>query len=364
MNLSRYKAIHKDLLRWYQKNARQLPWRNVDDPYLTWISEVMLQQTQVETVIPYFIKWTRVFPRIEDLQRCSEEEVLKFWEGLGYYSRARNIKKTADILVCKYSGKLPENFAELRTMPGIGEYIAGAICSIAFGQKVPALEANGLRVIARLMDCHEEVNQTKTKHALNEYLNAIIQFGKAGELNQAVMDLGSLICFPGKPICEKCPIKDHCLAYKNKTQDLLPVKKKKNPIPRVIVVAAVIRADSKVLITKRLPNKLLGGLWEFPGGKVEEGESRQAALKREIREEIGVEIEVGKSLGKYQHAYTHFSVTVYTYAAQIASGIIQKLEVADYAWADVDQLGDVPMGKVDRQISIDLQAEPGMRRPL
>jgi A/G-specific adenine glycosylase len=360
MNSSHFQAIHSDLLLWYRYKARRLPWRNIENPYLTWISEVMLQQTQVETVIPYFHKWSREFPNIEDLQRCSEEDVLKIWEGLGYYSRARNIKKTADILVSDYNGKLPENLAALRKLPGIGEYIAAAICSIAFGQMVPALEANGIRVIARLLDCHEEVSRTKTKLAFKGYLTQIIEFGEAGSLNQAVMDLGSLICLPKNPICKECPIKDHCLAFKNNTQNILPIKKQKNPIPHVIVVAAVIRVDSKVLITKRLPNKLLGGLWEFPGGKVEEGESYQAALKREIYEEIGVEIVVGKSLGEYQHAYTHFSVTVHTYIAQITTGIIQKLEVADYAWMDIDQLDQVPMGKVDRQISMDIQAEISM----
>jgi len=357
MALSDMQAIHTDLLFWYQQHARRLPWRGINDPYLTWISEVMLQQTQVETVIPYYLKWIQVFPNLTDLQRSSEEDILKLWEGLGYYSRARNIKKTADILVNEFNGKLPENVTELRKLPGIGEYIAAAISSIAFGTNVPALEANGIRVVARLFNCHDEVNQSKTKNTLKKNLNKIIQFGEAGALNQAIMDLGSLICLPKKPVCKECPIRDHCLAFKNKTQEILPVKKKKNQIPHIIVVAAVIRDGSRVLITKRLPDKLLGGLWEFPGGKVEEGESQQTALKRELCEEIGVEVAVGHHMEKYQHAYTHFSVTVHTYAAQITSGNIQQLEVADHQWVEISQLGQVPMGKVDRQISLDLQVD-------
>jgi len=364
MILNQYKAIHDLLTIWYQHNARSLPWRGINDPYLVWISEVMLQQTQVDTVIPYFNKWTQVFPDIYHLFQATEEEVLKLWEGLGYYSRARNIKKTAGILVEKYGGKLPHNPKELVKLPGIGEYIAAAIASIAFGYNLPALEANGIRVIARISDFHHEVNLAKSKNELKGILGEIVNFGNAGELNQAIMDLGSSVCVSNNPKCEACPIKDHCKAYRKNTQELLPIKKKKKPVPHVIVVAAVIRDGSKVLITKRMPDKLLGGLWEYPGGKVEKGETHQQALSRELIEEIGIQTAVGKNIGVYDHAYTHFSVTVYTYSATITSGTLSKIEVADIKWVDIRSLDTIPMGKVDRQISRDLQAEMGIDRDI
>ena len=352
-----YKAIHQLLFSWYQLNARSLPWRGIGDPYLIWISEVMLQQTRVDTVIPYFNKWTNTFPDVFHLYHATEEEVLRLWEGLGYYSRARNIKKSADILVEQYGGKLPQSPGELKKLPGIGDYIAAAISSIAFNDNVPALEANGIRVVARISDFHEEVNLSKSKSKLANVLGELIKFGHAGEINQAVMDLGSEICISQNPECETCPIKSYCRAFTNNTQNVLPVKKKKKPIPHVTVVAAVILKGSKVLITKRMPNKLLGGLWEFPGGKVEKGETHQQALSRELVEEIGVQAEAGKNLGVYEHAYTHFSVTVYAFFTRIISGKLSKIEVADYQWVDVNSLSNFPMGKVDRQISKDLQAE-------
>ena len=247
----------------------------------------MLQQTQVATVIPYYLSWKERFPDLNALAAASEEEVLKIWEGLGYYSRARNLKKTADILKDRFDSCVPSNLDDLQSLPGIGQYIAAAVASIAFGLDVPALEANGLRVLARVHDFHGDVTRGKNKHILREKLGALIPPGKAGDLNQAVMDLGSGVCLKAAPKCSRCPISDDCLSIQAGTQENLPVKKPKQKKPHYRVVAAIMEKDSSVLITKRPANGLLGGLWEFPGGKVEAGESDAEALSRELNEEIG-----------------------------------------------------------------------------
>ena len=317
----------------------------------------MLQQTQVDTAIPYFINWMRAFPDIFALTTASEEDVLKQWEGLGYYSRARNIKKAADIIACEYGGKLPDDVDALRKLPGVGDYIAAAIASIAFGKNIPALEANGIRVIARLTNFQEDTASTQAKRTLRQFQYEIVKSGNAGAANQAIMDIGAAICLPKNPKCGLCPLKDHCEAFESDTQDLVPIRKKKKPIPHLVVVAAVMMNEGKVLITKRLPNKLLGGMWEFPGGKVENGESHHTALTRELREELGIETSISDEIGIYEHAYTHFSVTVHAYQTQIDSGELRKIEVADFQWVEIGALDKFPMGKVDRSISRDLQSQ-------
>ena len=214
-----------------------------------------------------------------------------------------------------------------------------------------------MRVLSRLFNYHGQVGRSSSKRVLKDHLAKIVQFERADLINQAIMDLGSMICITKHPQCEACPVMTYCLAHAHNTQHLLPKKKKKKTIPHIDVVAAVILNDGKVLITKRMPDKLLGGLWEFPGGKVEKGETKRSALRRELIEEIDVETEIGDKKGVYQHAYTHFSVTVSTYTAKITSGKVRKLEVADYRWIDIDALETLPMGKVDRLISRDLQSE-------
>lgn len=191
-----YKKIHHSLLAWYRQNARSLPWRDTDDPYLIWISEVMLQQTQVDTVIPYYKNWLEVFPDVFSLSSATEEMILRQWEGLGYYRRARNIKKAADIIVNEWGGNLPETPEDLSRLPGIGEYSSAAIASIAFGKNTPALEANGIRVLTRLFNFQEEISRAQSKNILRNYLLRIVEPGDAGNLNQAVMDLGAALCLP------------------------------------------------------------------------------------------------------------------------------------------------------------------------
>lgn len=348
-------TVQTKLLAWYRSHTRDLPWRKTKEPYRIWVSEVMLQQTRVETVIPYYERWIKVFPDIQSLASSNEEQVLKLWEGLGYYQRALNLYRAAREINHKKQTTLPESVVELKKLPGIGEYIAGAVASIAFGKKEPALDGNGIRVISRLVGFTGSVNPSKNKRHLRSILRDLLPAQCPGDFNQAVMDLGSLICVPEKPGCSACPLGSECVAYKNGWQNEIPVKDKRKQRPHYHVTAGVLLRDGRVLIDKRKKGGLLGGLWEFPGGKVEKGESMQEALHRELWEELGIEIEVIKKINEYKHAYTHFKVTVHTFLVK-SEGNPKPLESEKIEWVRVSNLGDYPMSKVDRSISKDLQS--------
>lgn len=339
------------LLRWYTQNARSLPWRGHPDPYAVWVSEIMLQQTRVEAVIPYFERWMERFPSVAALAAASEGEVLATWEGLGYYSRARNLHRAAQIVLNEYGGKIPAGLPALRHLPGIGRYTAGAIASIAFGADAPALDGNLRRVLARVFNVSQPANSPEGERRLWELAEACLPTGRAGEYNQALMDLGAAICTPRAPRCLLCPIQDICQARALGIQEQRPVLVPKPEIPHYIVTAAVIRRNGTVLIARRPSKGLLGGMWEFPGGKQQEGEDLPACLRREIREELDVEIEVGQPLGVFRHGYSHFHVTLHAFECSLASREPRPLEASEIRWVKPVELQDFPMGKIDRQIS-------------
>ncbi len=314
----------------------------------------MLQQTRVEAVIPYFQRWMERFPTISDLAAASQRDVLSAWEGLGYYSRARNLHKAAQTVVAEYDGQLPPDLEALRKLPGIGAYTAGAIASIAFGIDAPALDGNIRRVLARVFDVAVPARSPDGERILWGLAQGNLPPGQAGDYNQALMDLGATICTPRNPDCLHCPVEDLCQARQLGIQEQRPVLEPKRQTPHYIVTAAVIHRDGRVLITQRPAEGLLGGMWEFPGGKQQEGEDLPTCLRREIREEIGVEIAVGQELGIYFHAYTHFKVTLHAFECKLVQGEPQTIEVSDLHWVTISELPDYPMGKIDRMISDDL----------
>ncbi len=344
------------LLDWYQTQARSLPWRDQQEPYPVWVSEVMLQQTRVESVIPYYERWMKRFPTIDTLARASQQEVLSEWEGLGYYSRARNLHRAAQIVSSEYEGQLPQDVNQLLLLPGIGRYTAGAIASIAFGKDEPVLDGNVRRVLARVFDVREPARSTIGEKCLWQLAEEILPPGKAGDYNQALMELGALICTPRQPRCEACPLGSICLAYSSGVQEERPVKQSKPPLPHHVVSSAIIQKNQRVLIAQRPPDGLLGGMWEFPGGKVEPGEDLVMGLKREICEELGVDIEVGSPIGIYQHAYTHFRITLHAYLCELNGSQPQTLFHDQIDWCPIPSLQEYPMGKIDRQISNALQS--------
>jgi A/G-specific adenine glycosylase len=346
------------LLDWYAHNARQLPWRGRSDPYAIWISEIMLQQTRVDTVIPYFESWMLHFPSIRALAEADLQGVLKVWEGLGYYSRARNLHRAAQIVVTEYGGSLPQDVRSLKRLPGIGRYTAGAIASIAFGLDEPVLDGNVRRVMARVFNVIEPVRSVEGERVLWRYAAEHLPSGQAGAYNQALMDLGATICVPRLPYCNRCPLRQLCQALALNLQEKLPVIAPKAVIPHYTVTAAVIHEAGRVLITRRPLKGLLGGLWEFPGGKVLPGEGLSDCLQREICEELGVEIVVGRPVGVYRHAYTHFRLTLHAFACELCDGAEPRLlQVNDLRWVEPSRLGEYPMGKIDRRIALEIMSK-------
>jgi len=348
------------LLNWYRLHKRSLPWRDRRpvDPYAVWVSEIMLQQTRVEAVIPYFEKWMKIFPTVSALAEASEQEVLNAWEGLGYYSRARNLHKAAQLIVEKHGGELPRDLDELQKLPGIGRYTLGAIASIAFGMDLPALDGNIKRVYARVFDISEPVDTPKCEKILWELAEKQLPNQHAGDYNQALMDLGATICIPKNPRCLICPLMKVCQARQHGTQNLRPVKLPKKEVPHHIHAAGVIMREGEVLLARRPSKGLLGGMWEFPNGRVtgDPLEGLAQALKtgynlrlRRNRRSISKR----EPLAIIHHGYTHFTVSVHVYQCELAS----MPEAENLKWVLVKDLDEYPMGRIDRQIAEKLREQ-------
>jgi A/G-specific adenine glycosylase len=312
----------------------------------------MLQQTRVEAVIPYFEKWMRLFPTIRALAEASEQDVLTAWEGLGYYSRARNLHKAAIIVAAKYGGELPRDLDRLRDLPGIGRYTLGAVSSIAFGLNVPALDGNIKRVYSRIFDITEPVDSPRGEKILWEIAETYLPGQEAGDYNQALMDLGATICVPKNPRCSICPLLRFCEARSHGTQNERPVKLPKKDVPHHLHAAGVILKQGRVLLARRPSHGLLGGMWEFPNGRVE-GDPL-AGLAKALKTGYGLRLRVSRRsiqnrelLGVVQHGYSHFSVDVYAYLCEVEA--VPRTENLKWVW--IKNLDRYPMGKIDRQIA-------------
>ncbi len=332
------RILRRNLLRWFQANARDLPWRKNRTPYAVWVSEIMLQQTQVATVIDYYNRFLKRFPTVEKLAAAQQDSVLKLWEGLGYYSRGRNLHKAAKMIVSDYGGQLPDTVEGLQKIPGIGRYTAGAIASIAFNRPAPILDGNVIRVLCRVFCIEQNPKSPAAQKRLWELAQTLVCTQYPGAFNEAMMELGAMVCTPKCPQCGVCPLQKQCLARTSGRQEELPVKTVKAPLPHYTVVAGIVFKEDKVLIDKRKSEGLLGGLWEFPGGKKQKGETLPAAVAREVREETGIEIAVGKRLCIVRHTYSHFKITLHAYLCRYLSGTAKAIDCTAVKWVKVSDL--------------------------
>jgi A/G-specific adenine glycosylase len=332
------------LLEWYAKSKRGLPWRSTKDIYVIWVSEVMLQQTQVTTVIPYYFRFLEKFPTVEHLARAEEQEVLKFWEGLGYYSRGRNLHRAAKKIMTEYNGKIPGEPGEFRKLPGVGPYIMAAVLSIVFNIPLPAVDGNVMRVYTRFRGIGDDIRKNATRNRIFKELQAIIPVEAAGDFNQAFMELGAMVCLPKVPKCESCPLNEHCTAYIDRAVDRYPFKSPLKGVPEYNVSIAVISKGDRFYIQKRPSEGHLGGLWEFPGGKAKGDETPEEAILRECKEELGSRIKIIKKLALVNHAYTHFKIhmSVFVCAFAAEDEDVHPPAGIPFQWITVDQLEDYP----------------------
>jgi A/G-specific adenine glycosylase len=343
-------GIRRALLRWFDRHRRTMPWRDDPHSYKVWISEVMLQQTQVATVIPYFERFIARFPSVVDLAAADLQAVLEVWQGLGYYSRARNLHKAARIVMNQRGGELPCRASDWQTLPGIGPYAAGAIASISHNEVVPAVDGNVVRVFTRLLGIRKDSTKSAVRRDLTEAVAAVIAPRRAGDFNQAVMELGALVCKPRNPNCAQCPLKRWCVAHAKGLTATIPVRPSRKPVPHIDVAACVIRRGDRLLIARRRPDQMLGGLWEFPGGKQEPGETLEQTAVREIAEEIGIEIRVVRKLGAIKHAFSHFKMTLHVFECRPQRGRARAVAVDAVKWVNIDELATYPFPAADQKI--------------
>ena len=351
-------ALRQSLLNWYSHQGRDLPWRRTRDPYAIWVSEIMLQQTQVKTVMPYYERWLEKFPTVQDLATAPQQTVLKLWEGLGYYARARNLHVAAQQVVSEFDGVFPRDLEKAIALKGIGRTTAGGILSAAFNQPVAILDGNVKRVLARLVAF--PVPPNKGLNQLWRLSEQVLDPQHPRDFNQAFMDLGATLCTRHNPACLLCPWQSHCAAYNQNAASDYPMTEAKKPVPhKHIGVAVITDAQGKILIDRRKQEGLLGGLWEFPGGKIEPDESVEDCVKREIKEELGIEIEVGSRLITIDHAYTHFKVTLNVFNCTHLSGDPQPLESDEVKWVTLDDIDEYPFPKANSQIIDALKQQAG-----
>jgi A/G-specific adenine glycosylase len=322
------KSFQEDLISWFKDEQRDLPWRKDQDPYKVWVSEIMLQQTRVDTVIPYFNRFIEWFPTINDLASAKEDKVLKAWEGLGYYSRVRNLHSAVKEVNEKYDGQVPNTPKDISNLKGVGPYTAGAILSIAYGIPEPAVDGNVMRVLSRILSIWEDIAKPSTRKIFEKAVRELISHDDPSAFNQALMELGALICTPTSPSCLLCPVRDHCQGFHEGVESELPIKSKKN-IQKSVDLAAVVVKDEKgrILIHKRSETGLLANLWEFPNVEMHQPVLMDRSQITDLfTESFDMNIKLEKSIGQIEHIFSHLIWNIRVYTGTINSNFPEGTE--------------------------------------
>lgn len=344
-------SYHQALKHWYATHKRDLPWRRTDDPYAVWISEMMLQQTQVAQARPYFERFIKRFPNVYALAEAPLEDILKLWEGLGYYARARNLGRAAKQIVAKFEGRTPDELADLLNLPGIGPYTAAAVLSIAFGKDHAVVDGNVVRVLCRLLNLQNRPDTAQTRSLLSILANQLLEKGAAAAYNQAIMELGAIVCLPRQPRCDICPIRQLCKGFAElEDPSVLPAKKPKKRRPHYTETAAIIWRNKDALIVRRPENGLLGGLWEFPGCRVEIGAAIEASLLSHLINIYGIDVSVRRLLASPRHAFTHFSITLHGIECDWRSGDPPTDDDRSVRWVDLSEMDRFAFPKAQKRL--------------
>ena len=341
-----YQDFRDALLAWFKDYQRDMPWRHTDDPYRIWVSEVMLQQTQVKKVVGYYERFIERFPDVQHLAAAPLQDVLKVWEGLGYYARARNLHKAAQFIVDELDGKIPVDYATFRKLPGVGDYSAAAVQSIAFNAPYAAVDGNIKRVLARLFLMEAPINDAKSAKVFQRKADDLLDPNAPGFFNQAMMELGATVCRPQSPTCLVCPVNSFCEAFHTARQAEFPYRRETKPVPEHHLAVGVIYKNNEVLLTQRQLDGLLGGLWEFPGGQLTEGETAEAACIRHIDDVVNLSVTNVRYLTRVRHAYTHFKVVVDVFRCDYQAGEVVLKGPRDAKWIEVTALREYPLPRV------------------
>jgi A/G-specific adenine glycosylase len=351
------------LLDWFRRHRRDLPWRRDRDPYRIWVSEVMLQQTQVVTVVPYFERFLARFPTLADLARAEEQEVLRLWEGLGYYRRARDLHRAAGLLLTEHKGEFPTDPKALAGLPGLGEYTRNAVLSQAFDVRLPILEANSQRVLSRVLGYEEDPRQGAARRRLWQAAAQLLPGRHVGEYNQALMELGALVCTSASPACQNCPLSPRCLARQQGRQEQIPIR---TPPPATTFVqesAVVVRREGRLLLTQRPTTGRWANLWEFPHGPLAEGEPHESAAARLVGELTGLQVVLGPELITIEHGVTRYRITLVCFAAEHVAGEFRPDFYVRGEWVEPAALASYPVSSPQRRLARTV-AEPGQQRRL